>query len=393
MKTSGYLRQSRLLDVARGQRVLQGTARTERRSGFRALLALNGLVFPRLFATDNTNPAQRSHAPLPRLEELSAGYLLATSLQALDVGVEIWDTQDQLVYYNEKVNALWPYFHTPAHIGQTYEALTRANFRKQMYPAAVGCEEAWLAEQLAQRIHQHEPQLMEMAGGQWVTCTRTRTPDGFLIVIRTDVTALVRKGRDLEASNSLLIHQSTTDALTGLPNRRRFDDVLSTEWQRAGRNGASLSMLMVDIDHFKRYNDHFGHLSGDDCLRQVAHVLHSCVRRAGELVARYGGEEFVLLLPGSDMAHACEVAQQCLDQMAAVALPHPCSPTRGQITLSIGVACIEPEPDMDPSTILNAADAAMYRAKSNGRAHVQVANRADWEIGHDTPRTHPAPLS
>lgn len=392
MKTSGYSRQTRLPDAARGQRMPQITTRTERRSGFRALLGINSLTFPRLRGTAGNRAEPQRHAPIPKLGEFSVGYLLASSLQVLNVGIEIWDTQDRLVYYNEKINDMWPNFHTPAHLGQTFEAITRANFRKRLYPAAIGREESWLAQQLALRVAPKEPQIIEISGDRWVNSTKTRTPDGFLIVIRADVTALVRKGRDLEACNSLLIHQSTTDALTGLPNRRRFDEVLATEWQRAGRNGTSLSMLMVDIDHFKRYNDHYGHVTGDACLRQVAQVLHSCVRRAGELVARYGGEEFVLLLPGSDMAHACEVAQQCLDQIAALALPHPGSPTRAHISLSIGVACIEPDPDMDPCNMINAADAAMYRAKSSGRAHAQVANAKDWQIEHDTPRTQPALL-
>ncbi|MHB8951023.1 MAG: diguanylate cyclase, partial [Rhodoferax sp.] len=145
--------------------------------------------------------------------------------------------------------------------------------------------------------------------------------------------------------------------------------------------------------HFKNYNDNYGHLAGDECLRRVASVLSRCVRRAGELVARYGGEEFVLLLPGADREHACEVAQMCLDLMREESVAHAASPTAAQLTLSIGVACALPDAMMDdPTSLVNAADAAMYRAKSSGRAHFEVAGQSDWEIDKDTPRTQPSSL-
>jgi diguanylate cyclase (GGDEF)-like protein len=209
-----------------------------------------------------------------------------------------------------------------------------------------------------------------------------------------DVTELVLKGKVLEASNQRLAQQTALNGLTGLANRRRFDEALTTEWQRAARGGTPLSLLMVDIDYFKNYNDNYGHLAGDQCLRRVSSVLSRCVRRAGELVARYGGEEFVLLLPGADIAHACETAQMCLDLMQQECVPHVASPTSMQVTLSIGVAYALPDAMLDdPASLVNAADAAMYRAKSSGRAHYEVADRADWEIDENTPRTKPSPLS
>jgi diguanylate cyclase (GGDEF)-like protein len=370
----------------------RSVALQERRAGFGALPALSRHVFRKHPGNGHAPMKQIRHASLPKIGELDAGYLLASSLQALGVGVEIWDAQDHLVYYNEKCNQLWPHFHTPVHIGQSFEIITRANFGRRLYSAAVGREEVWLAQQMALRSALPTPQLIELEGDVWIKSTNTRTPNGYLIVIQSDVTDLVRKGRALEATNHGLAQLSATDWLTGLPNRRYFEDVLSTEWQRAARSCTSLSLLVVDIDHFKRYNDHYGHPAGDGCLRRVAHVLGACVRRAGELVARYGGEEFVLLLPGSDMEHACEVAQACIEQMQAQAMPHPTSPSQGYVTLSIGVACTHPDPNTDPCAMVNAADAAMYRVKSNGRMHYQVADEADWDIDPDTPRTTPAAL-
>ncbi len=328
-----------------------------------------------------------------KLEGRQARQLLASSLDTLDVGLEIWDAQDRLMLYNKKINRMYPHFHTAADIGQTFEALVRAKLKHRLIPAAIGREEKWLAQHLATRGRHKEQQLKELAGNQWVHTCETRTPEGNLVASWVDVTELVRQRKVLEASNQRLAQQSTMDELTGLANRRRFDQALVTEWQRAARSGTPLSLLMVDIDHFKQYNDNYGHVAGDECLRRVAGVLEHCVRRAGEMVARYGGEEFVMLLPGADMAHACETAEKCLQLMQKEIVPHVASPTADQVTFSIGVACLLPDVTLEPSTLVNAADTAMYRAKSGGRARFEVADQADWDIDKDTPRTRPAPLS
>ena len=347
--------------------------------------------------TPSENPEaderQRHQMLAAKLETLQARQLLASSLDTLDVGLEIWDEQDRLILYNKKINLMYPDFHTPADIGQTFDTLVRAKLQRQLIPAALGREKAWLTEHLATRGTHKEHHLKELAGNQWVNTVETRTPEGYLVASWVDVTELVRKGKMLEASNRLLAQQSSMDELTGLANRRRFDEALTTEWQRAARSITPLSLLMVDIDHFKQYNDNYGHVAGDECLRRVAGVLDHAVRRAGELVARYGGEEFVMLLPGADMEHACETAQKCLDLMQKELLPHATSLTCSQVTFSIGVACLLPDASLNPTTMVNAADTAMYRAKSSGRARYEVADQADWEIDKDTPRTRPAPLS
>jgi diguanylate cyclase (GGDEF)-like protein len=322
-----------------------------------------------------------------------ARQLLVSSLNTLDVGLEIWDTQDRLMLYNSKINQMRIDFHKSNDIGQTFEALVRAKLERHLIPAAIGREEKWLAQRLASRGTHKEPQLKELAGNQWVNTYETRTPEGFLVASWVDVTELVRKEKMLESSNQRLAQQSSMDELTGLANRRRFDNALATEWQRAARSVTPLSLLMVDIDHFKQYNDNYGHVAGDECLRRVAAVLDNCVRRAGELVARYGGEEFVMLLPGADMAHACETAQNCLNLMQKEAVPHVASDTCNQVTFSIGVACLLPDATLNPTVMVNAADTAMYRAKSGGRARFEVADQADWDIDKDTPRTRPSPLA
>ena len=319
------------------------------------------------------------------LQMLLAGEMLAASVDALDVGLEVWDADDRLVLYNQKVNQLQPDFHVPDNIGQTFEALTRGHLARRLIISAIGREADWLAQRLASRGVHRQPLLQEFPGNRWVNIYESRTTEGYLVSVRSDVTDLVVKGKFLEASNHYLAQQSATDELTGLANRRRFDEALSSEWLRAARSMNPLSLLMLDVDYFKRYNDHYGHLAGDECLRRVALALGYCVRRAGEMVARYGGEEFVMLLPGADEAQACETAQMCLDRIQSELLPHADSPASSWVSFSIGVATLTPDAARPPSMLVNAADVAMYRAKSDGRARYRLAGQADWALNQDLP--------
>jgi diguanylate cyclase (GGDEF)-like protein len=341
-----------------------------------------------------TQPPEPPRNGSPAKSSLKASRkLLASTLNELNIGLEIWDGNDRLVLYNKSVNHILADFHAPDHIGQSYEALMRANLRRNLIPAAKGCEDQWLTQHLAQRQNTGEPELQEFAGDIWVNVQHTRASDGYLISARINVTDMVRRGKTLEATNQILTKQSSTDGLTGLANRRCFDQALDIEWQRAGRNLMPLSLLMVDIDHFKNFNDHYGHLAGDECLRRVANALDACVRRAGEMAVRYGGEEFVLLLPGVNSADACETAQNCLDRIRREAMPHAASLTAKHVTISIGVATVVPDAGLDAMLLVNSADAAMYRAKTGGRARYEMATQQDWEIDQDTPRSRPAPLS
>lgn len=170
----------------------------------------------------------------------------------------------------------------------------------------------------------------------------------------------------LQALNQQLEVLSSTDALTGLANRRCFDDTLKREWQRAIRDGRPLALALLDVDWFKKYNDQLGHPAGDTCLRRVAQVLSSQVCRSGDLVARFGGEEFVLLAPATSGADALNLAQRICVALQALALPHPGSEL-GCVTLSVGVAAELPTQGSTPEGLLKRADDALYRAKAQGR--------------------------
>ncbi|WP_229518292.1 diguanylate cyclase [Massilia sp. PAMC28688] len=184
---------------------------------------------------------------------------------------------------------------------------------------------------------------------------------------------------ELEDSNAQLAALSSTDGLTGISNRRGFDAALDSEWRRGSRNGYTLALAMLDVDHFKAYNDHYGHQAGDRCLRQVAELIATHGRRTSDVVARYGGEEFALLSPATDATEAMEAAREICAELAKLALPHAKSP-HGVVTISIGVATVVPDEAASSSTLIDRADRALYKAKKSGRNRALLADPADLTV-------------
>ncbi len=175
---------------------------------------------------------------------------------------------------------------------------------------------------------------------------------------------------DLHEAQKRLRHLASTDALTGLDNRREFDEQFRLEVQRARRSGEPLTLVMADIDAFKAYNDHYGHAAGDDCLRHFALILKSIFARELDVVARYGGEEFAMLLPGTGVEGALNLTERLLLRLAREALPHPASPVAKVVTASFGVAAFQGTAGDDEVRLLRRADAALYDAKQTGRNRV-----------------------
>lgn len=183
---------------------------------------------------------------------------------------------------------------------------------------------------------------------------------------------VVERTADLQILNRKLEALSMTDGLTGIANRHCFDNVLACEWSRATRQGQPLALAMLDVDWFKKYNDHYGHLAGDECLRKVATAFAANVCRTGDLVARYGGEEFVFIAPATDGGKALLMAEKVREALQTLAFPHEMSPL-GCVTISIGVAAMVPGEKDTPNILVQAADAALYRAKAQGRNRVILA--------------------
>lgn len=171
----------------------------------------------------------------------------------------------------------------------------------------------------------------------------------------------------LQEVNAYLVAISRTDSLTGLYNRRYFDEILSTEWKRCWRTGAAIALIMLDIDHFKLYNDTYGHQGGDQCLKQVSSAIRDCARRAGDVAARYGGEEFAIVLPETTESNAVVVSRNILENVENLAIPHAASKTASIVTISIGMATLNPSPENSITELIERADKALYLAKEEGR--------------------------
>jgi diguanylate cyclase (GGDEF)-like protein len=181
------------------------------------------------------------------------------------------------------------------------------------------------------------------------------------------VRARVRTQLTVKRQSDALRELTLTDGLTGVGNRRAFNEALEAEWRRCARAQVPMSLIMVDIDHFKNFNDAYGHQEGDACLQQAGAAMRRAAMRPQDLVARYGGEEFAILLPQEDIGGAESVARKVLEEIAFLGIPHERSSTGPWVTVSMGVASLTPTEQHDASLLVKAADALLYRAKAAGR--------------------------
>jgi diguanylate cyclase (GGDEF)-like protein len=192
-----------------------------------------------------------------------------------------------------------------------------------------------------------------------------------------EVLARVKTHLSLKRKQDLLERLAEIDGLTEIPNRRQFDRVLEKEWRRSQRGQTPLTLIMIDIDYFKYFNDSYGHTSGDDCLRVVAQTLASSVQRGADFVARYGGEEFAVILPETTLDSATVIAEQIRENVASLQLPHVSSQVSDYVTLSLGVATVIPNDETSANNLIEMADRALYRAKRKGRNQVRSATDRD----------------
>ncbi|MCX7097028.1 MAG: diguanylate cyclase [Methylococcales bacterium] len=200
----------------------------------------------------------------------------------------------------------------------------------------------------------------------WYHFVAVKLGDGFAITVR-DITLRKKMELELQAANRELQLLAHMDGLTKIANRRCFDEFLAREWRRLCRSSQPISLLLLDVDYFKSYNDYFGHQRGDDCLIQIADILQKTVSRPVDIVARYGGEEFVIVLPETSQDGAVVIAQAIHNSIQTLEILHPASTVNHYVTVSIGISCVIPDHNLSLEFLIDQADKALYVAKQKGR--------------------------
>jgi diguanylate cyclase (GGDEF)-like protein len=290
----------------------------------------------------------------------------------------MFDRLGVLVYCNERYReffALTRDVRQPGrHIRDILRAVAATGEQKGIPP---GEEEKWVDE-VAATLNASGEQEVQLYDGRWAHVRTRPTNDGAALVVISDVTKIKQAESTLLSMTEQLKLLATTDGLTGLTNRRAFDTALESELARCRRNEQPLSLLLVDVDRFKAYNDLYGHQAGDNVLKTIGTALKESMRRPGDVAARYGGEEFVAILPSTDEDGAFFIADAFRESLHTLALPHQAS-ERGIVTASVGLATFaDHSAEMTSAELIRRADEALYNAKAAGRDRV-----TGWRARHE----------
>ncbi len=294
---------------------------------------------------------------------------LSDALAHMADGLAMFDRDARIIMCNPQYAAMFP---KTAHLrvaGADLRDILRVGIAMGEEQVPPGYDpEVWI-EDVCRRLHETGDTEFQLDDGRWVEARVRPSADGTSLTVVSEVTAAKRTEAALQATNEQLDRLARTDSVTGLTNRRAFDESLGREFLRCLRMNEPISVLLCDVDHFKRYNDNYGHQQGDQCLKDVAARLKSIIRRPADITARYGGEEFVALLPGTDAAGARVLAEAFRQAVRDLNIPHRGSDQR-RVTISIGIAT-SPGPAIDSAAMLvRRADEALYRSKAAGRDRV-----------------------
>jgi diguanylate cyclase (GGDEF)-like protein/PAS domain S-box-containing protein len=295
---------------------------------------------------------------------------LSYALAEMSDGLAMFDHDGRMVFCNEQYRAAFPFtgqLRQPgAHLRDILRAVVESG---EQLTAPKQDSELWIAEIVA-NLHRESEEEVNLYDGRWLQVRTRPTSNGATMVVVSDVSRFKQAELALHSATDELKHLVRTDGLTDLLNRRAFDDAIETEIRRSGRSGTALSLLLVDVDRFKSFNDQYGHPAGDECLRIVSQQLKSSLKRPADLAARYGGEEFAAILPDTDEDGAYLVAELFRKSLAARRVPHAAS-ERGYVTASVGVATYMPD-NLHRSALelIQTADGALYSAKAAGRDRV-----------------------
>lgn len=298
--------------------------------------------------------------------------MLSHAMSGMSDGFAMYDPKGDLVYANPQYAHLFPLSGVVRVAGFNIRDILRKAVETQerrSFPAEI--DEEWI-ETAARDLHRDKDEEIDLYDGRWLSLRTRMTADGMALVVVSDVTAMKQAEHSLRAVADRMKSLAETDGLTGIVNRRAFDEALALALARSVRERTPLSLLMIDVDRFKAYNDTYGHLAGDECLKAVTDCLRKSARRDTDIVARFGGEEFVVLMPEADEADACRVAEQFRDALHALNLPHTGSEF-GRVTASAGIAVKQSRARATtPAEFMQHADEALYDAKRNGRDRISI---------------------
>lgn len=296
--------------------------------------------------------------------------LLAHAMAGMSDGFAMFDRDGTLVFCNEQYRDAFPLSRDVRVLGANIRDIIRGALETgERIDGPKDAVDAWI-EAAASTLHRNKDEDIELYNGEWRSIRTRLADDGTAMVMVSDITSTKQAEVALRIAAEQLRNLADTDGLTGVMNRRGFDEAFAREAARGARENTPLSLLMIDIDWFKPYNDTYGHPAGDECLRKVSRCLVDCVRRPTDTVARYGGEEFVVLLPDTDMSGARTIAEAFAARLEALGMGHSGSPL-GRVTASTGIATGKAQSlRTDFNRLISAADGALYRAKAQGRNRV-----------------------
>ena len=294
---------------------------------------------------------------------------LGDALTHMADGLVMFDPEGRIVLCNAQYRAMFPRTAEIRVPGADYRDILRASVALGESIAPPDALEDWISGIMALQTHANQRQI-RLADGRWLDVRTRPTGNGGSLSVFSDITEAKEVEAELLAANEKLDLLAHRDGLTELLTRRAFDDALAREFARARRTAKPLSLLIIDVDWFKRFNDHYGHPAGDECLRVISRCIEATARRPGDAAARYGGEEFALILPETDARGAFIIAEKLKGKVRETALVHAAS-EKGTVTVSIGVGTFEAAgAAMEIADLLRRADEALYGAKAAGRDRV-----------------------
>ena len=295
---------------------------------------------------------------------------LSYALTEMSDGLAMFDSTGRIEFCNAQYRDCFPFTGPLRKPGTHMRDILRAVVESgEQISAPKKNADGWI-ERIIENLHRESEEEVNLFDGRWLQVRTRPTTEGKTLVVVTDVTRIKQAEVELQSATDQLKHLVRTDGLTGLLNRRAFDNAMDTEIARSSRAATPMSLLLIDVDRFKAYNDEYGHPSGDECLKLVAHHLKTSLKRSADLAVRYGGEEFAAILPGTDEDGAYLVAETFRKSLAGAQVPHR-GAERGILTASVGVATYMPDNlHRSASELIQVADENLYSAKAAGRDRV-----------------------